>query len=249
VYEPENKNKTAGGICPVVKELAEKLEGKNRQVNIYMCDATRLSQYFKSVADVVNVDPPYYDQHIYSDFSEFFWPLLKTMLEPAMPLLFDKKVLVDWNSSSWKVPKSDEIIARKRNKRDFEIRLEKALKEIRIALKDNGLLIFWFSHRNMDAWEATIQALDRAQFAITAIIPLPSEHPTRSITRGGQAGINRVLILVARKRENVKERDKSEILRIFKDYILESKLYPKENIPEEEIRLLTKAAYYAVSKC
>jgi adenine-specific DNA methylase len=120
---------------------------------------------------------------------------------------------------------------------------------MRIALKDDGSLIFWFSHRSMDAWEATIQALDRAQFSITAIIPLPSEHPTRSITRGGQAGINRVLILVARKRESVNERDKSEILRRFKDYILESKLYPEENIPEEEVRLLTKAAYYAISKC
>jgi len=248
VYEPENNNKTAGGICPVVKELAEKLEGKNRQVDVFMCDAMKLSQHFKSVANVVNVDPPYYDQHIYSDFSEFFWPLLKVMLEPAVSFLFNK-ILLDWSPSSWTVPKSDEIIARKRNKRDFEARLEKALKEIRIALKDDGSLIFWFSHRSMDAWEATIQALDRAQFSITAIIPLPSEHPTRSITRGGQAGINRVLILVARKRESVNERDKSEILRRFKDYILESKLYPEENIPEEEVRLLTKAAYYAISKC
>jgi tRNA G37 N-methylase TrmD len=51
------------------------------------------------------------------------------------------------------------------------------------------------------------------------------------------------------KRESVNERDKSEILRRFKDYILESKLYPEENIPEEEVRLLTKAAYYAISKC
>jgi adenine-specific DNA methylase len=249
IYEPECNDRTAGGICPVVKELAEKLEDKKCQIKTYMCDATKLSQHFKNIADVINVDPPYYDQHIYSDFSEFFWPILKTVLEPAIPILFDKRVLIDWTPESWVVPKSNEIIARDSNKKSFEVRLKAALKEIRAALKDDGLLIFWFSHRSMDAWKAAIEALGEAGFSITTIIPIPSEHPTRSITRGGQAGINRVLIIVARKRETVKERDQAVILNRFKDYILESKLYPGEIIPEEEVQLLTKAAAYALSKC
>lgn len=249
IYEPESNNRTAGGICPVVKELAERLEGKNCQIDIYLCDVMKLSRYFKSIADVINVDPPYYDQHIYSDFSEFFWPFLKTVLEPALPLLFDKRILIDWDPSNWTVPKSNEVIARNSNKKAFEIKLEAALKEMRGALKDDGLLVFWFSHRSMDAWKAAIEALDKAGFSITSIIPLPSEHPTRSITRGGRAGLNRVLVIVARKKENVKERDQAEILNRFKKYILESKLYPGEIISEEEIKLLTAAATYALSKC
>jgi adenine-specific DNA methylase len=249
IYEPECNDRTAGGICPVVKELAEKLEGKNCQVNTYICDAMKLSQHFRNMANVVNVDPPYYDQHIYSDFSEFFWPLLRTVLEPALPLLFNKRVLINWNPTSWTVPKSDEIIARRENKNGFEVKLETALKEINATLKDDGLLIFWFSHRSMDAWKAAVQALSKAGFSITAIIPLPSEHPTRSITRGGRAGINRVLIIVARKRKSVMERDKTDILRKFREYILQAKLYPEEVIPEEEIQLLTEAATYALSKC
>jgi adenine-specific DNA methylase len=249
IYEPECNDRTAGGICPVIKELAEKLEDKKCQIETYMCDAAKLSQHFKNIADVINVDPPYYDQHMYGDFSEFFWPILKTVLEPAIPILFDKRVLIDWAPENWVVPKSNEIIARDSNKRSFEVRLEAALKEMRAALKDDGLLVFWFSHRNMDAWKAAIEALGEAGFSITSIIPIPSEHPTRSITRGGQAGINRVLIIVARKKETVKERDQAEILKRFKDYILESKLYPGEIIPEEELRLLTKAAAYALSKC
>jgi len=251
VYEPENNNTTAGGICPVVKELAEKLEGKDCKIDTYLCDAMELSKNFISVCNVINVDPPYYDQHIYSDFSEFFWPLLKTTLEPALPLLFSKeRVLINWDPSSWVVPKSSEVIARNKKKREFEIRLERALKEMKTALKDDGLLIFWFSHRSMDAWKAAIQALKGAGFSITAIIPFPSEHPTRSITRGGKVGLNRVLIIVARKSENIKEeRNKMEILRKFKDYILQSKLYPTEIISEEEIRLLTQAVSYALSEC
>jgi adenine-specific DNA methylase len=249
VYEPESKGTTAGGICPVVKELAEKLEGKDCKIDTYMCDVMKLSQNFRSIADVINVDPPYYDQHIYSDFSEFFWPILKTVMEPALSLLFNKKVLFNWNPASWAVPKSNEVIARNTKKELFEIKLKTALKEMRSALKDDGLLIFWFSHRSMDAWKAVINALSEAQFCITGLVPLPSEHPTRSVTRGGYAGINRVLIIVARKREYVKERNSEEILNKFKAYILESKLYPGEIIPEEEIEILTKAAVYALSNC
>jgi len=249
VYEPENNNTTAGGICPVVKELAEKLEGKDCKIDIYLCDAMELSKYFRGIFDAINVDPPYYDQHIYSDFSEFFWPLLKTMLEPALPLLFDKRILINWDPNSWVVPKSSEVIARNGRKEVFEVRLERALKEMKAALRDDGLLIFWFSHRSMDAWKAAIRALKRAGFAITAIIPLPSEHPTRSVTRGGKVGLNRALIIVARKSECTKERDKTEILKRFKEYIQQSKLYPTEVIPEEEIQLLTQAASYALSEC
>jgi adenine-specific DNA methylase len=92
------------------------------------------------------------------------------MLEPAIPLLFNERILIDWKPTSWTVPKSGEIIARKGNKREFEVRLEAALKEIKATLKDNGLLIFWFSHRNVDAWKAVTEALNAAQFSITAII-------------------------------------------------------------------------------
>jgi hypothetical protein len=69
------------------------------------------------------------------------------------------------------------------------------------------------------------------------------------VTRGGRVGINRVLILVARKRESVGGRDKSGILKRFEEYLLDSKMYPDERIPEDEVRLLTRAAHYAISKC
>jgi len=250
VFEPKNSERTAGGICPVVRELAEKLEGKGSNIDIYLCDALKLSQFFKNKVNVVNVDPPYYDQHIYSDFSEFFWPFLKVMLKDAIPILFKKrKVLIDWSPESWRVPKSNEIIARRKNKAVFEVRLKKALKEVRETLKDDGTLIFWFSHRNIDAWKAVVEALSKSKFTITSLIPFPSEHPTRSVTRGGSSGINRVLIIVARKKEMVKERNRTEILNRFKDYLLESKLYPREIIPKEEIELLTRAASYALSVC
>lgn len=203
-----------------------------------MCDATELSKHFKKLADVINVDPPYYDQHLYSDFSELFWPFLKQMLEPALPLLFKDRILIDWTPTSWRAPRTHEVIARKSRKEMFRILLGKAVKEMVETLKDDGLLIVWFSHKDLKAWDDVINAIRNAGLHITAAIPLPSEHPTRSVTRGGKVGINRVIILVARKKPIV---SKEEILERFKDYLKQAKLFPNEEIPKEEIEVLLNA--------
>ncbi len=245
VFEPDSAGRTAGGICPVVRELAERLEGRGHLVETYMCDATQMSRHFGGI-DVVNVDPPYYDQHAYGDFSEFFWPLLRVMLEPVLPLLFGRRVLVDWEPTSWRVPRSSEIVARRGDGRAYEAKLERALREARAVLRDDGLLILWFSHRSMEAWDAVARALAKSGFSVTAIVPFPSEHPTRSVTRGGRVGINRVLVVAARKRETVGMRVPEEIVARLRGYLAESRLYPEEEIPEEEVRVLTETAERAL---
>ena len=248
VFEPDAvSGRTAGGICPVVRDLAERLEGRGDRVSVYMCDATELSKSFGAIADVINVDPPYYDQHVYSDFSEFFWPLLRTVLEPALPMLFGGRVLVDWDPASWRVPRSREVVAR-RGGPAFETLLARALREMGGVLKDDGVLVLWFSHRSPEAWRAVVDALRGAGFAVTAVIPFPSEHPTRSVTSGGKVGINRVLAIVARKREALGERRPEEIVERFREYLREAKLFPGEEVPEEEARLLEAAVRLLVQQ-
>lgn len=246
VFEPSATNETAGGILPVVRELIEKSERLNPKPNIdvYLCDVLKLSERFRSVADVVNVDPPYYDQHVYSDFSEFFWPFLRVMLEPALHYFFpNEKTLIDWKPNNWKVPRASELIARSNRKFEYERKLIKALIEIKKAMKDNGILILWFSHKSFEVWSTLAKALREAGFKITSVIPLPSEHPTRSITRGGEIGINRVLIVVARKNETFSalKVNTGEVLTRFIKYLEEAKIFPNETIPEEEKRTLVKA--------
>lgn len=57
VYEPNANLETAGGICPVLRELCEKLEGRDN-VKVYMCDVLEPSRNFKNMVNIVNVDPP-----------------------------------------------------------------------------------------------------------------------------------------------------------------------------------------------
>jgi adenine-specific DNA methylase len=247
IFEPNSVYRTAGGICPILRELCEKLEGRGEKVKIYLCNALELSKHFQDKVSVINVDPPYYDQHIYSDFSEFFWPLLKLTLEDALPILFKENYLPSWNPSNWRVPKEDEIVSRRSDKKTFEIRLKKALIEMRKILEENGLLILWFSHRRLEAWEAVIKALREAEFKLTNIIPLVSEHPTRSVTRGGRAGLSHVLILVARKTSSPIHIDKEELIKRVVEQAKKAKLYPHDKIRNEELEVITSAVNLAAS--
>lgn len=242
VFEPDADRHTAGGICPVLQELTLRLRGASGKIRVFMADAMQLSRHFRGVADVINVDPPYFDVHGYSDFSEFFWPILQTTLEDLLPILFGEQVLFEWSPTMSTVPRQHEVIGRMAaDEGEFEDRLARALTEMRAALKDGGLLVLWFSHRDLKAWRAVARALRRSGFVVVNVIPLVSEHPTRSVTNGGKGGINRVLILVARKAEDNPEIDMDGLRRRFLEQIVKARLFSHEEVSQEEIDFLVAA--------
>lgn len=247
VFEPDAKDETAGGICPILRELCEKLDGKGDKVEVYLADALDLSRNLNVKVDVINVDPPYYDQHIYSDFSEFFWSFLKSVLSDVLDVLFKNNLLGNWTPSSWYVPKEHEVISRRSGNSSFREKFKQALAEMSKILKDGGLLVLWFSHKSLDAWKAVIDALQSTGFSITNIIPLISEHPTRSVTKGGVTGLSHVLILVARKSNTLSHHiDKDELRRRVLEWAKKAKLFPAYEIKDEDLRVLNQAVKLAL---
>jgi len=243
IYEPDESNETAGGICPVLKHLTEMLEDSGSMVETYLIDATTMSKWLsKELVDIMHIDPPYYDVHRYSDFSEFFWPILKTSLEPILNVLFPKDhILINWSPESWEVPRESEVIAKINNEYLFEKKLTMVFNNVRSMLKDDGLFIIWFNHKEMKAWDVLARAIKNSGFIVTAIIPLVSEHPTRSITKGGKTGFSRALAIVTRKKGTLTIQN-STILKQFETYIKEAKILPNEKISNDEIETLIKAA-------
>jgi adenine-specific DNA methylase len=245
IYEPDAKDKTAGGICPILKELVRILDGSPSKVRIYLADAMKMNSWIKHKSlDIVHVDPPYYDVHTYGEFSEFFWILLRNMLEPALDLLFpNESIKISWSPYEWRVPRQEEVIAPKGYEFLYEYRLSKVIDNINKILKDDGIFLIWFAHRKMDAWNTLINAIRKNGFIPTNIIPLASEHPTRSITRGGVAGFSRAMIIIARKKESevIRQIDKYALIDNFEKYLKKAKIMPNEVIPEEEINVLKEA--------
>jgi len=252
IFEPEltNKKKTEGGIYPIVNELCKRIGGLGKNAIIINGDCRSLSSLLNNVkVDVINVDPPYFDTHIYSDISEYFWQIFRIILEPYIG-----KELVStingWNPKSAQVPREGEIIVRK-NKRSKNVfdkewytkQMSVFFKECYKTLKDEGILLVWFTHRSLDAWETVINALCNAEFYVTRIWPVTSELLTRLVTKGNGSTLNRTLIIVARKRKALGEIKETEL----KDHVIRMMEEMRDalselNVTEIEINTFLQAA-------
>jgi adenine-specific DNA methylase len=184
--------------------------------------------------DIVNVDPPYLAQHFYSDLMEFYWQFLRITLRPAIDsgYLFNRdptrgkvELYVDgWSPLLSTLPREAEIIARRGKDKIAELGrspevVEKepftgewyALKtweffeEVNRVLKDDGVLVVWFTHSDPRAWEAVTASLYAAGFALSKAWPMWTEMGTRVVALLTSAFFTS-LVLVLRKRgvvENV----------------------------------------------
>jgi len=216
IFETDVNKKTQGGIVPILYEICKRLEGLGDRINIIHGDARRLTSYINEKLDLINVDPPYFDTHIYSDISEYFWQVLRLSLKKLIDdgLIFDNKKTVEWDIHSKTVPREGEIIVRKsknyvKDQNKFsEIWYAKQMleffKEAYNSLKDDGLLVVWFTHRSLNAWKSIISALYGSNFYITRIWPVTTELLTRLVAKKNNNVLDRTLIIVARKKLKTK---------------------------------------------
>jgi putative DNA methylase len=221
VFEPnvEKPTVTHGGICPVLKNLCEWLTGLGDRVYVCMADARDLDKVLgEKAADVVNVDPPYLNQHYYADFSEFFWQLLRKSLKPAIDagLLFSRdkergkvELWVDgWSPILPTVPREGELISRRvegptppetpHTKAWYVEQMWRFFSSAYKTLRDDGVLIVWFTHSDPEAWEGIIAALYGSGFTISQAWTVRTEMAERRVAQAGLAFFTS-LALVARK--------------------------------------------------
>ncbi len=205
IAESGQLTRTAGGILPVLKFLCDEFRGASLgdRVAVYLGDATRLSEVLGvGTVDVVNVDPPYFEQVIYSDRSEFFWVILRRALRPVLEILFRPGLkLSGWSWTSPTVPREREVVTY--DKRDTSGRFRKFFKEFvketYKVLKDDGVLVLWFTHPTDVAWKTIGESLYEAGYVVSKVWPLQTEMKTRYKRQVNVIAQETSLIIVARK--------------------------------------------------
>jgi hypothetical protein len=208
VYEPEVDKPTAthGGICPVVKLLCKSLVKAGDRVEVHMGDSRQLSKIFKEKSiDLVNVDPPYFNQHFYSDLSEFFWQIIRLSLKPAIEagLLFNRDEsrgpiecqVPEWSPALPIVPRAGEVIVRKtkgkpdvaditHSKEWWREQMWKFFAGSYTSLKDDGRMVVWYTHTDPEAWEAILSGVYASKFLIGKVWIVKTEVTERLISMG-----------------------------------------------------------------
>lgn len=138
--------------------------------------------------DAVVTDPPYFDNIMYSELSNFFYVWLRRQLYDVYPLIFGQE-----SSSS-----TGEILVYNKTGKDADFFIESMMRvysELHRVMKDDAKLVFVFQHKRLKAWSAILQILVNTGFFVEAVYPTHGETPS-----GVRAhGINHNALLVCRK--------------------------------------------------
>jgi adenine-specific DNA methylase len=151
--------------------------------------------------DVVVMDPPYYDNVMYAELSDFFYVWLKRTAGQIVPELFTRRLTDKDNEAVANPAKfSGQKGAKALAGRDYQQRMARIFEECRRVLKPNGIMTLMFTHKATGAWDALTKGLMEANFVITASWPINTESEGGLHIKNKSAA-NSTILLVCRPRE------------------------------------------------
>lgn len=150
--------------------------------------------------DVVVMDPPYYDNVMYAELSDFFYVWLKRTAGRVYPELFTRALTDKENEAVANPAKfQGQRGGRKLAEQDYRERMAAIFAECRRVLKENGIMTLMFTHKATGAWDALTKGLMEAGFIITASWPINTEAEG-SLHIKDKSAANSTIFLVCRPR-------------------------------------------------
>jgi adenine-specific DNA methylase len=140
--------------------------------------------------DAVITDPPYYDNVIYSELSDFFYIWLKILLEDEYEGFSDEKT-----------PRTESIVANPavgKGAEEFEDEITQAFAVVRDALKNDGILTFTYHHADSESWGELLNAICEVGFEVTATYPITADISKLPAKLGKGDSVSFDIIVVAR---------------------------------------------------
>lgn len=152
--------------------------------------------------DLVSIDPPYYDNVMYAECSDFFYVWMKRGLGDVFPELFMGE-LTDKTTEAVANPAQFKGLGRGKAcglaAKDYEAKMLSAFKEMHRVLRDDGVMTIMFTHKKVEAWDTMAQALLEAGFMITASWPIHTESE-HSLHQAKKNAASSTILMVCRKR-------------------------------------------------
>ena len=169
-------------------------------VTVTCGSADQLDHLEDGSVDVVVMDPPYYDNVMYAELSDFFYVWLKRTAGLIHPELFtrpltDKDREAVANPMRFAGQKGAKALATV----DYQERMADVFREMRRVLKPDGVMTLMFTHKASGAWDALTAGLMTAGFVITASWPINTEAQGSLHIREKSAA-NSTIFLVCRPR-------------------------------------------------
>jgi adenine-specific DNA methylase len=186
-------------IVSALDEIVSLLPEEAPKPAVYCGTASKIPFNEKSVSCIV-VDPPYAENVMYAEVSDFFYVWLKRLLGDIFPEAF-KTTLTEKDEEAVSNParfkgrgKSAKILAQE----DYKTKMEACFREMNRVLQDDGVMTVMFTHRTAEAWSSLATALVNADFTFVSSWPVHTEPPEKYAKMG--KGVLKVTVLLSCKK-------------------------------------------------
>ncbi len=148
------------------------------------------------------MDPPYYDNVMYAELSDFFYVWEKRTIGLVAPELFPADTADKDNEAVANASRFSHMGKRMRAlaDADYEAKMTSIFTEARRVLRDDGVLTVMFTHKRAEAWDTLGMGLLKAGFTIESSWPVNTEAE-HSLHQSGVNSAASTIMLVCRKRD------------------------------------------------
>jgi putative DNA methylase len=215
-----------GGFTAVVQSEAEVLDALvgHPPGEATQADAAGLSYE----GYVISTDPPYYDNIVYSDLSDFFYVWLRRSLRPIYPSLL----------STVLVPKAEELVANPYRHADkdgakkfFEDGFQAVFASARQSASPNYPITVYYAFKQTESdvqgtastgWETLLEAMISAGWTITSTWPNRSELATRMIGSGRNALASSIVLSLRPRADDATRTDRRTFITVLESELPEA---------------------------
>lgn len=224
-FAESNPLSTSSGSWDVLiegntKAFSKAFEGVNTGTGVAVqADASIQKQSF---CKIISTDPPYYDNISYADLSDFFYVWLRRSLKPILPTLF----------ATMAVPKAEELVAtpyRHGGHEAAEAFFMEGMTEAMRHLAEQAHQVFpvtiYYAFKQSETkgsdtishgWEAFLEAVLKAGFAVTGTWPMRTENNSRLVGQGTNALASSIVLVCRRRDPAAPQVSRKEFLRELK---------------------------------
>jgi len=190
-----------GSLAKSLDRLIEGLEyliqtNSDSKVEIMNNDVNELTLSDK--VDVIITDPPYADDVPYPEISDFYYVWLKRVIPFPYKTQWEAFAIKDVGFDEYRSKGFDKSAGTYEH---FRNQLARAFSRLAGILKDDGLLVTFFTHPSPDAWVSLLYAgWYVSKFKITATHAVTTEDEFRPFAKAGIVSLDKSIVITWRKK-------------------------------------------------
>ena len=184
--------KSSGSLLNMQENIKKGLEfvaKDSNQVNILLDSVTNIPKKFPKKYDLIITDPPYLDDVIYGEDSEFFYVWIIRIIGKYFPDMPKTVPLEEDFCQSWG-RFGDKSTALE----FFENGLKRSFISMRESLKDDGLLVVFFAHSSTYGWNILLECVRNAKFQVMSSYAIHTESTANVLARGKTSFMSSIVV-------------------------------------------------------